>query len=95
MKRIRTIGKLAIVVLTLGVAVMLSGCGAKAQEPFQDAPRGATNGAPADTINMPDGYSNIATKCDHGNRVYSAFHGDAPYGSIAVVAKDPTCPQAG
>lgn len=68
----------------------LTGCG-KAAEPFKDAQRGSTNDDPADTITFPDGFSNVATKCDHGNRLYSAFHGDNPYGAIAVVSGDPTC----
>jgi len=57
----------------------------KMNEPFRDAPRGSTNSSPADVIEMPDGFSNLATKCDHGNRIYVAFHQDAPYGAIAVV----------
>ena len=40
---------------------------------------------------MPDGFSNAATKCDHGNRVYVIYHGDNPYGTISVVPQDPTC----
>ncbi|MEV5572500.1 hypothetical protein AB0L06_20850 [Spirillospora sp. NPDC052269] len=81
----------AVATLVL-VLVGLSGCGAKYTEPFKDAPRsGNDNGAPADLIRMPDGFSNAATKCDHGNRIYTAYHGDAPYGSIAVVPQDPTC----
>lgn len=68
-----------------------SGC-AKFTEPFKDAQRsGVDNGAPADLIRFPDGFSNAATKCDHGNRVYVAYHGDAAYGAIAVVPADPTC----
>lgn len=64
----------------------------KATEPFKDAPRSdVVNDDPADTITMPDGFSNAATKCDHGNRVYVLYHGDSPYGSIAVVPDDPTC----
>ncbi len=70
----------------------LSGCSAKGQEPFRDAPRSSVdNGAPADLIRMPDGFSNVATKCDHENRVYVIYHGDRPYGSIFVVPADPTC----
>lgn len=78
----------------LAVTLALAGCGAKGSEPFKDAPRSATtNDAPADTVTFPDGFSNVATKCDHGNRLYIAFHGDGSYASIAVVAKDTTCPQ--
>lgn len=40
---------------------------------------------------MSDGFSNLGTKCDHGNRVYVVYHGDNPYGSVAVVPADPTC----
>lgn len=75
---------------TLAIS-LLSGCSQKAQEPFRDAPRGSTNTAKADTLTMPDGFSNVATKCDHGNRVYVAFHGDSTYASIAVVPNDPSC----
>jgi hypothetical protein len=66
----------------------------KANEPFKDADRGTTNDDKADTITFPDGFSNAATKCDHGNRVYVVFHGDSTYGSIAVVPNDPTCGEA-
>jgi hypothetical protein len=70
---------------------LLAGC-SKYSEPFKDAPRsGVSNGAPADLIRMPDGFSNAATKCDHGNRIYTAYHGDSKYAAIAVVPQDPTC----
>lgn len=67
----------------------LAGC--KATEPYQDAPVGQRNSTQADVIEMPDGFNNAATKCDHGNRVYVIFHSDSSYGAIAVVAGDPTC----
>lgn len=64
----------------------------KASEPFKDAPRsGVNNGAPMDVVRGSDGFSNVGTKCDHGNRVYVAYHGDSPYAAIAVVPNDPTC----
>jgi hypothetical protein len=82
----------------LGLAALLvillpTACSGKQLEQYNDAPVGVQNTGPADVINMPDGFSNVATKCDHGNRVYVIFHNDKPYGSVAVVAKDPTCPQ--
>lgn len=40
---------------------------------------------------MPDGFSNWASKCDGPNRVYTIYHGDQKYGSIAVVPNDPRC----
>lgn len=83
--------KIALGAVALMLAFAVVGC-AKFVEPYKDAPRsGTTNEAPADTVTMPDGFSNAATKCDHGNRVYVAYHGDKPYASIAVVANDPTC----
>ena len=64
----------------------------KASEPFRDAPRSSTtNREAADIIEMPDGFSNVATKCDHGNRIYVAFKGDENRAAIAVVEQDPTC----
>lgn len=71
-------------------AVLLAGC-AKATEPFHDAPRAATNTAPADIVTMPDGFSNVAAKCDGPNRVYVVFHGDSAYGTVAVAPNDPRC----
>lgn len=73
--------------------LLLTGCGAngKLTERYKDADRQATNNDPADTLTMPDGFSNAATKCDHGNRVYVLFHQDSAFGGIAVVPNDPTC----
>jgi hypothetical protein len=84
--------KIAAAVCVVLAAGALSGC--KATEPFNDAPVASHNKAPAEVLNMPDGFSNVATKCDHGNRVYVVFHGDNAYGSVAVVANDPTCAAA-
>lgn len=79
--------------VSLGVALVVTslvGC-TKAVEPFRDAPRGATNSAPADTITMPDGFSNVASKCDGPNRIYVVFKGDSPYAAMSVVPNDPRC----
>lgn len=80
----------------LGVALLavglLAGCGMdKATEPYRDAPVDGRNSDGAVVIEMPDGFSNMATKCDHGNRVYVAFKGDANRAAVAVVPADPTC----
>lgn len=86
----RTVFILLALLLALGLGA--TACGAKFTEPFKDAPRSRVdNGDPADLIRFPDGFSNAATKCDHGNRVYVAYHGDSPYAAVAVVAGDPTC----
>lgn len=80
-------------VATVGVlALSLSACNDKYNEPFKDAPRsGIDNGSPMDTIRMADGFSNVGAKCDGPNRVYVLYHGDKGYGSLAVVANDPRC----
>ena len=86
-------GWLVATVAGLSIAAVLAtvSCSGKTVEPFNDAPVGVQNKGPADGINFPDGFSNVSTKCDHGNRVYIAFHGDGAYAAIAVVARDPTC----
>ena len=80
--------------VVLAVVLGTSACnpfGNKATEPLQDAPIASRDTSAAEVYNMPDGFSNFASKCDHhGNRVYVAFHHDSPYGAITVV-KDPTC----
>ena len=89
MNRRRALWGAAVVAV---LVAFLAACGAgKITEPFQDAERGQSNTAPADTITFPDGFSNVATKCDHGNRVYVVFHGDGLYGSLAVVPNDKSC----
>ncbi|MFC7550048.1 hypothetical protein [Plantactinospora sp. GCM10030261] len=77
--------------LAIAVTLIVAGC-SKITEPFNDAPRSnTTNSTPADVITFPDGFSNASTKCDHGNRLYVAYHGDSPYAAIAVVPNDPSC----
>ena len=74
------------------VGVIVSGCTDKSTEPYNDAPRsGHENSGGARIGMMPDGFSNWATKCDHGNRVYVIYKGDDNRGAIAVVAQDPPC----
>lgn len=81
-----------ILALVCGAALALTGCGSKEREMYRDSPVGVRNEKPADVLTFPDGFSNVATKCDgHGNRVYVLFHYDSPYGGIAVVAADPSC----
>lgn len=79
-------------IVVLGLAgLVLTGC-AKAAEPFHDAQTSSSrNSAPAQVIEFPDGFSNMAGKCDGPNYVYSGFHGDDNRIAIAVVAGDPRC----
>lgn len=85
MKRLTISG--AALVLT-GVA--LTGC-AKAEEPFKDAPVEGRDDSPAEVIEMPDGFSNIASKCHGTDMVYVVFHGDNKYGSIAISPNSTDC----
>lgn len=83
---LRRLAAISASALVLGLGAV--GC-SKWSEPFKDAPRSnIDNGQPADLIRFPDGFSNAATKCDHGHRLYVVYHGDSPYGAVA---NDPSC----
>lgn len=84
--------KITLKAAALGLIAVFGvvGCG-KFVEPYNDAPVAGQNKTPAEVINMPDGFSNVATKCDHGNRVYVIYHGNSAYGAVAVVENDPSC----
>jgi hypothetical protein len=82
----------ALIAAAVLAAIGLTGCDTKTSEPFKDAPRShVNNGVPMDVVRGSDGFSNLGTKCDHGNRVYVAYHGDSAYAAVAVVPQDPTC----
>lgn len=88
----KILGALAVLAV-IAIVTFLPGCGDKFSEPFRDAPRSDyTNHEPADVIEFPDGFSNWASKCDHGNRIYSAYHGDSAYAAGMISPQDPTCP---
>ena len=79
----------ALVVILI---VAIAACGESEREPFRDAPQSdIRNDDPAEIIEMPDGFSNLATKCDNGNRIYVIFKGDANRGSVAVVKDAAGC----
>lgn len=73
--------------------LLVTGCGNKANESSQDSGINARDTSGAEILNFPDGFTNVATKCSHGDRVFVAFHNDGSYASIAVVGQDPTCPK--
>ena len=84
--------------IAAGIAVLILAGGADSctAESNQDAGVSNRETGPADLINFPDGYSNVAHKCDGPNMVYVIYHGNfvegpKPYGSMAVVAGDPRC----
>lgn len=83
----------AVVLATSAVLFLGGAAGCDKQlEQFNDADLvDSGNSQPAQGISMPDGFSNVATKCDHGNRIYVAFKGDSAYAAIAVVPDDKSC----
>jgi len=86
--------RIIAITLTFGLAAVLAGCGTqnKYTEPWNDAPRkGAVITEPVEIIANADGFSNLSTGCNHGNRWYAAYHADSPYGAITVVGQDPSC----
>jgi hypothetical protein len=77
------LGSLAAVVLVAGAV----GCG----ETKSDSDAGEVNKGPADVLAFPDGFRNVAHKCDgHGHRVFSASRGDTAGAAVAVI-EDSTC----
>lgn len=84
---------IALAVMTIVIFLLVAACGGgKYSEQFNDAERSdQTNSSPADVITFPDGFSNVATKCDNGNRVYVLFHEDQPYGGLSVVPNARGC----
>lgn len=97
MKLARTLTRrrLAASAITATVLVSLTACNSKAVEPFQDSGVAGRDKSPATVLDMPDGFSNVATKCDGPNRVYVIFHSDSAYGSVSVVPNDPRCVKGG
>lgn len=87
----RVLKVLSVVGLT--GSLVLVGCGDKANEQFNDAPRDSSglDKSPARVLAFPDGFSNVARKCDGPNMVYVVFHNHAAYGSVAVVPNDSRC----
>lgn len=92
----KKIKRIVIGVTSLVVAgSFLTACdwGDKISEPYRDAPRSTVvDSSPVEIIENADGFPNLSTKCNHGNRLYTIYHGDALYGAVTVVAQDPTCP---
>lgn len=85
-----------IAVLSLG---LLSGCDDAQNTNDAPAVPSPVTG-PAEVLAMPDGFSNVATKCDgHGHRIYTVYRtwatGAYPaYGAVAVI-DDAKCPNDG
>ena len=76
----------------IGAPVLLGACGSNDDKGLGDAPIGNRNDTPADVINMPDGYPNVATKCNPyqpGTRIYVVTHSKTDV--VPVIVADTTC----
>ncbi len=59
-----------------------------------DAPVEKRDDGPAEVVNFPDGFSNVAHKCDgHGHRIYVTTQANG--GKQMTVIADPSCPGGG
>lgn len=75
-------------VIIVGFATLtLAGCA-------NDAPVSSRDIGPAEKVNMPDHFATVATKCNHGNRIYQTSHGGNSSSAIAIVPNDESCPQS-
>jgi hypothetical protein len=86
-------GKIKTGLVVLGVSVggfllMGSSCDTHGSSDY-----GTVSHGPADVIEFPDGYRNVASKCDGPNRVYSgsSASSDSLPAAVAVVPNDPRC----
>ena len=81
--------RLSVAVAMVALAWAAGGCsGFNDERGRGDAPIGPFDDSPAEVLNFPDKFANVAHKCDgHGHRVYSSTREAPP-----VVIDDPSCP---
>lgn len=79
-----------LVIIGIG-AVLLAGCAGA--DTHSDAQVTDVNHGPARTIDFPEGFRNVAAKCDGTTMVYSlsVSTSDNLSGGVAVVPNDPRC----
>ncbi|MGW1547506.1 hypothetical protein [Streptomyces sp. NPDC002346] len=83
--------KTALATLALIGALSLTGC-ASLTEPFNDAPVSRKDDSPAVIYSMPDGFANVAAKCDgNGFRIFTTRGADSGGGKAVAVVADPKC----
>ncbi|MEO6121229.1 MAG: hypothetical protein ABIW46_06260 [Acidimicrobiales bacterium] len=79
--------RLFFVGAALVAALAIAGAGCADTGPTGDGPTGQVDDSPAEVINFPNKFANVAHKCDgYGHRVYSTTRPAPP-----VVVDDPTC----
>lgn len=80
-----TLGAVALVILSS------TGC-ARITEEWNDAPIERKDDSPAIVYSMPDGFANVASKCDgFGHRFFTTKGSDAGGGKAVSVIADPLC----
>lgn len=81
--------KIVASVIAAGIIAVGTGCSSMT-ESFNDAPISRKIDTPAEVYSMPDGFANVASKCDlHGNRIYTTRTDGGE--ALAVVPADPSC----
>lgn len=78
---------LTAVSLTALLTAMVACSGHETRRGRGDAPIGGVNGKPADIVEFPDQFANIAMKCLDVNGIYVTTREAAP----VVVVNDPLC----
>lgn len=80
---------IGIIIVALVFSSIVYGCTSyNEKRGIRDSPVGHKDNTPAEIINFPDKFHNVATKCNHGNRIYTHTRSAAP---PLVVANDPSC----
>lgn len=81
--------KATLIAALAATALLLSAC-EEAKEEYRDAPVSGHDDSPVEIYNFPDGFSNVASKCDkHGNRIYTTMNSNGR--AVAVSPQDPSC----
>lgn len=76
-----------LLVTLLLVTLTISACSME-----NNADKGARDTAPADIINFPNDFRNVAHKCDgKGHRVYVTNYNETGTSSSVAVIDDPSC----
>lgn len=76
------------IIAVILACLLLTSC-ADLTEEYNDSPVSGNDDSPAFRIAFPDGYSNVARKCDGSNMVYSSRNSKGV--SVDVVKDDPRC----
>lgn len=86
-------GKIRLTLGALALSGLVIGLSASSCDTHGSSDYGTVSHGPADVIEFPDGFRNVASKCDGPNRVYSGSSAasDSLPASVAVVANDPRC----